>query len=107
MRNMMLFSPLLFLLLVPGSVAATAIANEATNRTYCDDEETKRDWEQRTAHSPDDRELQTLHALWLGLCVKIQRHGFATDEAINIFENMRQTFIKERKQDSPGRRQNE
>lgn len=98
MRNMMLVAPLLLLLLVPGSVAATAIATETTNRTYCDDEETRRDWEQHTANSPDDRELQMLHALWLGLCVKVQRHGFATDEAIHIFEDLRRTVIEQRRE---------
>ena len=89
---------LAFLLLPPGVVAATATSTETTSWTYCDDEATRRDWERRTANNPDDRELQTLHALWLGLCAKVKRSELAVDEAINIFEHLRHQFIEQRRE---------
>ena len=76
MRSAVLLS---FLLLVPGLVSATIPSTATTDRTYCEDEGTRRDWEARTTNNPDDIDLQTLHALWLGLCVKIQREDLAVD----------------------------
>ena len=89
-----------FLLLRPGLVSATIPSTEPTDRTYCEDEGTRRDWEERTANNPDDSDLQTLHALWLGLCVKIQREGLAVDQATDIFERMRQGLIEQRREQS-------
>ena len=56
------------------------------DRTYCEDEETRRDWEERTANNPDDTALHTLHALWIGLCAKVTRNEFTTDQADEVFE---------------------
>ena len=91
---------LILLLLVPGLVFATIPVTETINRTYCDDEVTRRDWEERTANNPDDSDLQTLHALWLGLCVKIQRESLAVDQATDMFERMRQRLIEQRRDQS-------
>ena len=46
----------------------------ASEETYCDEVVNWRDWEECSTKSPDDIALQTLHALWMGLCVKVQRH---------------------------------
>ena len=73
-----------FLLLVPGPVSASIPATETTDRTYCEDEGTRRDWEERTANTPGDSDLQMLHTVWLGLCVKIQREGLAVDQATDM-----------------------
>ena len=74
---------------MPGRVFATLPSAETTDRTYCDNEGTRHDWEERTTNNPDDGDLQTLHALWLGLCVKIQRESLAVDQATDIFECVR------------------
>jgi hypothetical protein len=97
MRSVRLLS---FLLLVPGLVSATIRSTESTDRTYCEDEGTRRDWEERTANNPADSDLQMLHALWLGLCVKIQREGLAVDQATDMFERMRQRLIEHRRDQS-------
>ena len=97
---MLILCLLSFLLLVPGLVSATIRSTESTNRTYCEDEGTRRDWKERTANNPDDSDLQTLHALWLGLCVKIQREGLAVDQATDMFERMRQRLIEQRRDQS-------
>ena len=97
---MLIVHLLFFLLLVPGLVSATIPSTETTDRTYCEDEGTRRDWEERTTNNPDDSDLQTLHALWLGLCVKIQREGLAVDQATDMFERMRQRLIEQRREQS-------
>jgi hypothetical protein len=89
-----------FLLLVPGLVSATIPSTETTDRTYCEDEGTRRDWEERTANNPADSDLQMLHALWLGWCVKIQREGLAVDQATDMFERLRQRLIEQRREQS-------
>lgn len=97
---MLILCLLFFLLLVPGLVSATIPSTETTDRTYCEDEGTRRDWEARTATNPDDSDLQMLHALWLGLCVKIQREGLTVDQATDLFERMRQRLIERRREQS-------
>jgi hypothetical protein len=68
MRSAVLFT---FLLLIPRPVKAS--------ESQCDDATVWQDWEERTANNPDDSDLQTLHALWLGLCVRIHREGLTVD----------------------------
>jgi hypothetical protein len=97
---MLVMRLLSFLWLVPGLMFATLPSAETTDRTYCEDEGTRRDWEERTANNPDDSDLQTLHALWLGLCVKIQREGLAVDQATDLFERIRHRLIERRREQS-------
>ena len=95
---MLIMRLLSFLLLVPGLVSATIRSTESTDRTYCEDEGTRRDWEARTANNPDDTALHTLHALWIGLCAKVQRNEFTTDQADEVFEYVRRSFIERRRE---------
>ena len=83
MRSAVLLS---FLLLIPGPATA--------RETHCDDATVWQDWEERTASNPDDTALHTLHALWIGLCAKVQRNEFTTDQADEVFEYVRQSFIE-------------
>ena len=87
MRNAVLLSFLVFL-------SSPARASE----THCDDATVWQDWEQRIAHNPDDTALHTLHALWIGLCAKVQRHEFTTDQANEVFEYVRRSFIERRRE---------
>ena len=50
--------------------------------------------------NPDDMELHTLHALRIGLCVKVDRGQLAIDQATNIFETARETIIEKRDEDN-------
>jgi hypothetical protein len=97
---MLIVHLLLFLLLVPELASAIILLTETTDRTYCEDEGRRRDWEERTANNPDDSDLQTLHALRLGLCVKIQREDLAVDQATDMFERMRHRLIEQRREQS-------
>src|SRR5262249_45604421 len=57
---------------------------------------TRHDWETRTGKHPEDMALQTLHALWLGLCTKVQAGELTTAQADEIFESVRRSFIERR-----------
>ena len=69
---------LCFLVFIPSPVKAS--------ETHCDDATVWQDWEQRIAQHPDDTALHTLRALWMGLCAKVQRKDFTTDQADEVFE---------------------
>jgi hypothetical protein len=79
-----------FLLLLPGAAKAS--------ESHCDDATVWHDWEKRTANNPDDTALHTLHALWMGLCAKATRNEFTSDQADEVFEYVRRTFIERRRE---------
>jgi hypothetical protein len=74
-----------------------AFADEAPNN--CHDSASWQDWNDRVKKHPGDNELHTLHALWLGLCVKVERGDVSLDDAITIFENARNTLIQQRQEE--------
>jgi hypothetical protein len=76
-----MFRPLL-LLLIPSILAADPVI-------YCDDPATIADWRERAERYPNDAAIQTLHALWLGLCVKVKEGGMNPEYAIDLFEQER------------------
>ena len=47
---------------------------------------------------PDDMSLQTLHALRLGLRMKVERGDINLDEATAVFEKIKKSFIKKKDQ---------
>jgi hypothetical protein len=60
----------------------------AEDSTFCDDTKTWEYFESMTEKYPDDIPLQILHALKIGLCVKIDQNSVNTNEAINLFNDM-------------------
>jgi hypothetical protein len=86
----MISTLLLLLLLLPASVQA--------DESQCEDAAAYTDWQERSAKHPEDVALQTLHALWIGLCVKVQHHEITTDQASEIFEHSRQRFVERRRE---------
>ena len=43
--------------------------------------------------NPDDDGIQALHALWLGLCVKVDAKQITTSKANEIFNSSRAAFL--------------
>lgn len=41
----------------------------------------------------DSDEIQALHALWMGLCLKVEAHALTENRANNIFENARESLL--------------
>nr|AIJ02277.1 hypothetical protein [uncultured soil microorganism] len=87
-------SHVIVLVLFTVCFASLTLADEAPNN--CHDPASWQDWNDRVKQHPDDTELHTLHALWLGLCVKVERGDVSLDDAITIFENARSTLIQQR-----------
>lgn len=46
-----------------------------------------------------------LHALWMGLCFKVEAGDIPLDEAISIFENARHTVIQQRQEENRAKKE--
>ncbi len=65
----------------------------AEEKNYCDDADANMKWEALIRKYPDDTGLHALHALRLGLCLKVGRGDIIIDEAKEIFKNVKKSFI--------------
>jgi hypothetical protein len=68
-----------------------------TAENACHDAASWQEWQDLLAQTPQDRDLHTLHALRLGLCVKVARGDLQVDEATTIFEDARQALLAQRR----------
>jgi hypothetical protein len=71
----------------------------AEPENYCLDQNSWAEWDELVANNPNDMEIHTLHALRIGLCVKVGRDGITLDQATEIFESARETIIEKRQDD--------
>ncbi|MFQ5714435.1 MAG: hypothetical protein ACE5GU_10440 [Candidatus Scalinduaceae bacterium] len=65
----------------------------AEEKNYCDDADANMKWEALIKEYPDDMGLHALHALRLGLCLKVGKGDISIDEAKEIFKNVKKAFI--------------
>ena len=87
----------LAILLLLGFTAAAASDN-AEPPNYCQSQESWGEWQELLAKHPDDRGLQTLHALRLGICLKVERDEITLDEGTAIFEDARRALIAQKEE---------
>jgi len=64
---------------------------------YCLDKHSWREWEALVKKYPDDKEVQTLHALRLGLCVKIEQGSITFEQATDIFNRAHEMVVQMKK----------
>ena len=70
-----------------------AVAKE----NYCTDPESWKEWEALVRKYPNDLDLHYLHALRIGLCVKVERGELTVEQATHIFERARDAIIEKKK----------
>jgi len=63
---------------------------------YCLDQESWKECDNLIDKYPGDTDIQTLHALRLGLCAKVERGDLTVDQATDIFETARDTVLKKK-----------
>jgi hypothetical protein len=68
----------------------------AEDLTFCNNPQTWKYFESMSKKYPDDVPVQILHALKIGLCVKIGQNSISTTEAINLFNDMVDTVANKR-----------
>jgi hypothetical protein len=77
------------LFLLPLCVAAT----DEYDTTWCHEHSEHMKWEMLVQENPDNDGIQALHALWLGLCVKVDARQITTSKANEIFNSSRAAFL--------------
>ena len=75
------------------SILLFSYAVNAEEKNYCDDADTNMKWEALIKEYPYDMGLHALHALRLGLCLKVGKGDISIDEAKEIFKNVKKAFI--------------
>lgn len=60
----------------------------AEDSSFCNNPDTWEYFESMTKKYPDDVPLQILHALKIGLCIKLEQNSITETEAIKLFNNM-------------------
>jgi hypothetical protein len=83
---------LVFTLLFSSSLGFT---EKPTN--YCLDKESWKEWESLVKKYPNDKDVQTLHALRLGLCVKIEQESITFEQTTDIFNRAHEMVIQMKK----------
>jgi hypothetical protein len=73
------------------------VEEPTTAENACHDAASWQAWQDLLAQTPQDMDLHTLHALRLGLCVKVARGDLQVDEATTIFEDARQALLAQRR----------
>jgi hypothetical protein len=61
---------------------------------FCNDPPHWEHFNSMVADDPENIPLQILHALKIGLCVKIEQNSISTEEAIGLFYDMIDTVIE-------------
>jgi len=80
-------------------IFAVYSASSAESKNYCHDKESWKEWDALAEKNPNDTEVQALHALRIGLCVKVERSQITVEQATEIFESAREAIIKKHKED--------
>jgi hypothetical protein len=88
---------LIFCLLLTIFIPSFCIAYEY-NMDYCHDPAELRKWDQMLTKNPDSEPLAAIHALWIGLCAKVEARQLTTMQANQLFERFRDALIEQIKQ---------
>ena len=66
----------------------------AADQNYCHDPEAEAEWQVLIQKFPGDQDVHALHALRIGLCVKVDRGDLTVEQATAIFEKARKTLVE-------------
>lgn len=72
-----------------------ALSNKAAeyDNAYCHDPAEIKRWQGILENNAGNDNVQALHALWLGLCLKVENRQLTVNRANEIFENARQAVV--------------
>ena len=70
----------------------------AIGANYCSSQGARQEWADLSAKYPKDALVQTLHALWIGLCAKVKAKEIDEKQAVDLFERARVAAVAARKE---------
>jgi len=86
---------LVVLLSCPSAFGAEPIP-KAEPENYCKDPDSWAQWDALIAKYPSDKDVQTLHALRVGLCIKIDQGTITLKDAIDLFDRAHDMVIQKK-----------
>ena len=69
---------------------------------YCKDSESWKEWDDLVMKYPDDMDIQALHALRIGLCIKVEAGTISFEVATDIFNRLHDMVIDKKKAEAQG-----
>ena len=85
------------IILLLGLVFSSSLAYTEEQENYCLDKESWKKWDDLVRKYPNDDNVQTLHALRLGLCFKIEQGSITFEQAREIFNRAHEMVIQKAK----------
>ena len=85
------------ILLIVLAIPSVALAVDPYDSKYCHDPVELQKWANMIEKDPDSDVLAAIHALWIGLCMKVEAHTLTTNRAQTIFENFKWGIIESMK----------
>ena len=85
------------IILLLGLVFSSSLAYTEEQENYCLDKESWKEWDDLVRKYPNDEDVQTLHALRLGLCIKIEQRSITFELASDIFNRAHDMVIQNAK----------
>jgi len=64
-------------------------------KNYCKDKKAWAEWEVLVAKYPDDDDVQILHAMRVGLCIKVEQGSISLEKAVELFDRAHEFVIKQ------------
>jgi len=83
-------------LLIATFTFALAESVSVAQENYCKDPKSWQEWDALVKKYPSDMDIQFLHALRLGLCVKIERGDITLNQAIDIFDRYHDAVVRKK-----------
>ena len=68
-------------------------AADKYDSSYCKDPVELKKWANMQEQNPDSDAIAAFHALWIGLCAKVEAHNITTERAQTIFEDFKWGII--------------
>ena len=100
-------NPVKWVLAIAVALALMSADAAADPVNFCHDESTWRQWTELVRENPGDDQLQMLHALRIGLCVKIDQGSISFDHANQLFNRIHENSIEQRRQEQERSRRND
>ena len=92
-----MISKIVGLILISVLVLSYSLGFTEEQTDYCLDKESWKEWDALVQKYPNDENLQALHALRLGLCLKIEQGRITFEMASDIFNRAHEMVIQKAK----------
>jgi len=78
----------------------------AQDENFCNDKESWKEWNKLALKYPQDMDVQMLHAVRIGFCIKIEEGTISFEMANDIFNKLHESVIKKSKEQQEQNKKN-